>query len=71
MSMESYARIATAFIWICSSSGTNRMFHILGEVGAEPKVSMLGPLSLIWTPHTKEARCVCFNSHRKYVNPKE
>ena len=63
--------MATTFIWICSSSRTNRMFHILGGVGAEPKMSIFSPLSIVWTTHTKEARCIYFSFHWKNLNPED
>ena len=28
-------KMATAVLWICSSSRTYRVFHVLGDVGAE------------------------------------
>jgi hypothetical protein len=37
--------MATAVFWICSSSRTYRVFHVLGEVGAE-LVILFGPLTL-------------------------
>lgn len=33
---------ATASIWTCQSLCTNYLFHILGEMGAEQKVSISG-----------------------------
>ena len=41
-------KMAVAVTWICYSSHTNRMFCILGEVGAEVKVAVNG--TLILTP---------------------
>lgn len=37
-----------AFIRICWSSQTNHVFTTQGEVGAELRVSVLGPLTLVW-----------------------
>ena len=39
-------KVAKALTWICQSSCTNHAFHILGEVRAELKVSIVGPLTL-------------------------
>lgn len=38
-----------ALIQICWSSQTNHVFTTQGEVGAELRVSVLGPLTLVWT----------------------
>ena len=38
--------MAMALIWICLSSCTNRMFHILREVAQSERLTMLDPCTL-------------------------